>query len=170
MKDEDPNGTAIASVLAQEGVESVYAGALINGPSGRIVEGVRGSGVEFMTGQAAPQQLPADVAQSVTRMDEILTVELGMVRFEWVYDGKETWIVQLHRGLTETSGRVLHPGTATKYIRFDTSRGLEDLRALVASIRDTGEGIILDGQVGVTSHFGDLLRRAKIPSRIETSA
>jgi hypothetical protein len=31
----------------------------------------------------------------------------------------------------------------------------------------TWNGIILLGHVGVTSHFGDLLRRARIPSRIE---
>ena len=30
-----------------------------------------------------------------------------------------------------------------------------------------GEGITIVGDVGVTSHFGDLLREAKIPSRVE---
>jgi hypothetical protein len=34
-------------------------------------------------------------------------------------------------------------------------------------LQGTGEGIVLAGRVGITSHLGDLLRRARIPSRIE---
>jgi hypothetical protein len=170
MNEEDPEGGAIASVLAQEGVESVYAGALITGPGGHIVEGVRGSGIGFMIGRVAPEELPADVTRSVARLYESLAEVLGAARFEWVYDGKEVWIVQLHRGPTETVGRVLHPGTASSYVGFDASRGLEELRALVARVQGTGQGIVLVGQVGVTSHFGDVLRRAKVPSHIESPA
>jgi hypothetical protein len=47
------------------------------------------------------------------------------------------------------------------------SRGIDDLRALISKVRGTGEGIILVGKVGVTSHLGDLLRKAEIASRIE---
>lgn len=48
---------------------------------------------------------------------------------------------------------------------FDPSLGLQRLRELIASIgRD--EGIEVTGDIGVTSHTGDLLRRAVIPSRL----
>jgi hypothetical protein len=46
---------------------------------------------------------------------------------------------------------------------------LEALRKLIAAIgeKNTDTGIILPGDVGITSHFGDLLRRARIPSRLK---
>ena len=48
--------------------------------------------------------------------------------------------------------------------------GRYNVLALIARIEGTGEGVVLIGHVGVTSHFGDLLRRARIPSRIEEPA
>ena len=53
--------------------------------------------------------------------------------------------------------------------RFEVKRGIEALRKLVDELRSGGEnhGIILVGNVGITSHFGDILRRSGIPSRIE---
>jgi hypothetical protein len=89
------------------------------------------------------------------------------VRFEWVYDGRQPWAVQLHRGATLSSGRTVYPGQANTYHRFDVANEIEALRTLITKIKGTGEGIILVGNVGVTSHFGDLLRKAKIPSWIE---
>ena len=44
------------------------------------------------------------------------------------------------------------------------------LRELIATINGAGDGIILVGRIGITSHFGDVLRRARIPSRIEEPA
>jgi hypothetical protein len=48
---------------------------------------------------------------------------------------------------------------------FDPSSGLEQLRELIATVAPD-EGIEVAGDVGVTSHAGDLLRRAAIPSRL----
>jgi hypothetical protein len=48
---------------------------------------------------------------------------------------------------------------------FDPSSGLEQLRELIATAA-LDEGIEVAGDVGVTSHAGDLLRRAAIPSRL----
>ena len=45
--------------------------------------------------------------------------------------------------------------------------GLEGLRELVTRVQGTGDGIVLVGEVGVTSHFGDVLRKGRVPSRIE---
>jgi hypothetical protein len=43
------------------------------------------------------------------------------------------------------------------------------LRLLIPRAQHESSGIILVGQVGVTSHFGDVLRKAQIPSRIESA-
>ena len=48
---------------------------------------------------------------------------------------------------------------------FDPSFGLEQLRELITTAAPD-EGIEVAGDVGVTSHAGDLLRRAAIPSRL----
>jgi hypothetical protein len=90
---------------------------------------------------------------------------LGPVRFEWVHDGREVWVVQLHRGASATQGRTVYPGDAPHWHRFDVAQGIGALRELIAAAN--GDGVVLVGRVGVTSHFGDVLRRARVPSRIE---
>jgi hypothetical protein len=62
---------------------------------------------------------------------------------------------------------VIFPGEPERFHPLETAQGIDALRALIARIEGTGEGVVLIGHVGVTSHFGDLLRRARIPSRIE---
>lgn len=168
MADEDPGGDRIASVLAQEGVEASHSGSLVTDGEGKVtVEGVAGFGDAFMVGQAGREELPREVRASVLALFERLGERLGPVRMEWVYDGRETWVVQLHRGATPTKGNTIYPGEAARYHTFEVVRGIEALRTLISEVAGTGEGIILLGNVGVTSHFGDLLRRARIPSRIQ---
>lgn len=169
MEREDPKGTAIASVLAQEGVDAAYSGSLVVEADGRLrIEGMRGYGDRFMVGEAGAEELPAEVLASVRARFDQAAALLGPVRMEWVYDRQgQTWVVQLHRGATTSQGSIIHKGDAEHYHRFDVSQGLDELRALIARVRGTGEGIVLVGHVGVTSHFGDLLRKAEVPSRIE---
>ena len=170
LAEEDPDGTRLASVLAQEGVEPRYSGALVADPAGSpIIEGVPGTGDAFMQGRAVPGELPTDVQEAVRGLFVRARSVLGPVRMEWVYDGHTAWIVQLHRGSTPTSGRTLFPGQVTVYRRFNVSEGIERLRELITRVQGTGEGIILVGNIGVTSHLGDLLRRARIPSHIEST-
>lgn len=170
MAAEDPGGKLIASVLAQEGVRSVCSGALIASSNGEItVEGVRGSGEAFMQGEAPPEPLPQECVAAVLALYGRANQVLGPTRMEWVYDGKSAWVVQLHRGAVPSAGPVLFPGQAHFYHRFEVEQGLEALRSLVDRVQGTGEGISLAGRVGITSHFGDVLRRARIPSRVEAS-
>lgn len=171
MHDEDPTGTAIASILHQAGVPARHSGALVTGKQGELtIEGVSKFGDDFMVGRRGPERLPASVERDVKRTFDTARKRLGPVRFEWVHDGRHVWIVQLHVGVTASSGRTIYPGSARRYHRFETSRGIDALRHLIATIDGTGEGIILVGRIGITSHFGDLLRRARIPSRIEAPA
>lgn len=168
MQREDPEGTAIASILAQRGVDAHFSGALISQPDGGVlVEGVSGFGDPFMVGERAPEPLPPRIEADVRALYGQAHAVLGPVRFEWVHDGRQVWVVQLHRGPSATQGRVIYPGEAERWHRFPVADGIAPLRGLIGAVAGTGDGIVLVGRVGVTSHFGDLLRRARIPSRIE---
>src|SRR5205085_4281978 len=112
-----------------------------------IVEGVAGSGEEFMQGRRPPQPLPSRVVEAVRDTYERGIEAFGAVRFEWVYDGAAVWVVQLHRGTTGSLGRTIYPGEATFIHRFQVDEGLEALRSLIERI-EPGEGIVLVGNVG----------------------
>ncbi len=166
---EDAQGGLIASVIAQEGVNECYAGALATTEQGhQIIEGVRGpKGPDFMAGRASPEELPSEVIIAVSKTSALAAKQLGPVRIEWVYDGAVVWVVQLHIGSVPSHHQVIYPGQVNEYERFDVTLGLEALRDLILTVKGNKKGIILVGRVGVTSHFGDILRKSKIPSRIE---
>jgi hypothetical protein len=62
------------------------------------------------------------------------------------------------------------PGEVEVEHEFDVSLGLAGLRELVQIIQGTRVGIKLIGNVGMTSHIADLLRRHRVPSRIVAKA
>jgi hypothetical protein len=166
---EDPTGSELAAVLAQEGVPARWSGAAVPGEDGGLlVEGVAGFGDGFMAARAAPVALPARVLADVRRAGARAAGRLGPVRFEWAHDGDRAWVLQLHLATVAASATTIYPGTPTRWHRFDPSDGLERLRDLLATVR-SGEGVEVAGDVGVTSHVGDLLRRAAIPSRLAGS-
>jgi hypothetical protein len=119
LAEEDPTGENIASVLAQAGIHARHAGASLVDANGRtVVEGVAGLGDEFMQGRDLPQQLPGAVVTDVIRAVARLTPIFGPVRTEWVHDGDQVWIVQLHRGATLSTERVLVPGERSRWGGF----------------------------------------------------
>lgn len=163
---EDLSGTDIASVLCQDAVRAKYSGAAIVGPSGRlIVEGRRGEGDKFMLGIESPDALPDEVISTVNGAFSTLSARLGPVRFEWVHDGDTAWIVQLHLGATQTTATTIVPGEASIWHEFSVENGLERLRALLDRL-PSGDGLMLVGEVGLTSHVADLIRRAGAPARL----
>ena len=167
---EDPEGDALASVVYQEGVDARFSGAAIaaetpDGPA-LTVEGTAGFGDEFMVGMKPRTLLPATIRRSVERLYEKAFDQLGYVRFEWVAAQRRLWVVQLHRGASPSSGRTIYPGTPLWYVDFEVSDGLEALREMVGRVQPNGVGIRLIGDVGITSHFGDVLRKAQIPAVI----
>lgn len=172
LNDEDPTGTLIASVLAQGGIDAAFSGSLIVQADGETkIEGTRGYGDKFMVGQVKLAELPRETLESIHLLYEKAAKSLGPVRMEWVQEKSgKTWLVQLHRGQTTSQGAIIHNGEAALYHRFEVSSGIDELRKLIAQVQGRDEGIILVGQVGVTSHLGDLLRKAEIPSRIEQSS
>jgi hypothetical protein len=109
-----------------------------------------------------PDRVVDDVRRAGARV-----AALGPVRFEWAHDGSDVWVVQLHLAPVAATATTIYPGVPSRWHRFDPSHGLDRLRELIADVgRD--EGIEITGDVGVTSHAGDLLRRAAIPSRLGT--
>jgi hypothetical protein len=162
---EDPDGH-IAAVIAQAGVRAAWSGAaIVSGDQRIIVEGRRGEGDLLMLGEALPEALPsrieADVCKAHTRLSEVL----GPVRIEWVHDGDRVWIVQLHVGATGTTSTVVVGGEADCWIEFDAPSGLVGLRALLDAA-PAGAGVAIKGDVGLTSHIADLLRKAGRPARM----
>jgi hypothetical protein len=164
---EDPSGEVIAAVLAQEAVDASYSGASATDANQEmIIEGVVGRGDAFMLGDVPPQELPRSVVLDVASVFTLVHDSIGPARFEWVHDGGRVWIVQLHSGSIASHDRTVFPGKASVEHPFSVDHGLEELRQLVTRLKGTTEGVVLVGNVGLTSHFGDILRRARIPSRV----
>ena len=161
----------IVAVLAQEGVRPDYSGAAVPGENGSLlVEGVRGRGDAFMLGKAEPLSLPDNVRRSVIELFSLAAAHLGPVELEWVFDGAQAWIVQIHQANATAAADAIFPGEAETFVRFDVQDGLDALRSLIPQLVKRHQGLVLVGNVGITSHFGDLLRSARVPSRIEHSA
>jgi hypothetical protein len=171
LAQEDPKGVEIASILAQEGVIARYSGAAMpqSGGGGMLVEGVPGFGEAFMQGEASPSALPDQVIRDVSELAGRAASQVGPVRLEWVHDGERAWIVQLHLAPMSWGSDVIYPGEPTGWRSFDPTEGLDRLRTLITAAVASGEGIEVTGNVGITSHVGDLLRKAEVPSRFSES-
>lgn len=155
----------VASILSQQSVDAVYSGATVPSKKELVVEGVLGFGDDFMIGKASPVKIPANVISEINNIYLELKNQLGEINFEWVYDGTKVWLVQLSKSTILSSSKVIYPGKVNYYIQFNVDNNLEDLRNLIKTLSpDTG--IELIGKIGITSHFGDVLRNAHIPSRL----
>lgn len=167
------NPINIASILSQSAVESIYSGGCIIKRDARedIIEGVLGKGDAFMIGQGSVEKLPNEILEKVKKLNNKIRSyydQIGEVSIEWVYDKKDVWVVQLNQIKVSSSQNIIVEGNPSKYIQFDVSTGLEELRSMIKNISDMDMGIELVGNIGITSHFGDLLRLAKIPSKLKT--
>jgi len=169
MSEEDPDHTEIASILAQQAVTPVYSGAAVSSSvhGVSIIEGVAGKGDKFMVGEEGRQLLPSEVDTAVCDTYHSLLEHFDSPSFEWVYDGRKVWIVQLHADHSVVSDTVIVSTNKQIFYwhDYDVSLGLYGLINLITRT-SVYEGIRLIGDVGITSHFGDLLRQAKIPSYI----
>jgi hypothetical protein len=169
MMEESAESHQLASLLIQEEVKAKYAGALISASEGgSLIEGVKGFGDEFMLGRSGPAELPDNIRKRLSALHEDVKSKLGGIRIEWAFDGSEIWVLQLQQIEAMSAGRTIVPGNVEREIEFDISEGLGSLRSLLKTIKGSSLGICLKGNVGITSHFADVLRRSGIPSRIAT--
>lgn len=165
---EDPRGV-VSSVLSQEAVDAQYSGASVPRRDGsNLIEGVAGVGDDFMLGAREPENLPSEVTEAVSQELATLAQRLGPVRIEWAFDGARVWVLQLHRSAAAVEENVVSPGTADTWLDFDVREGLDSLNELIEKARATDSGILVRGRIGVTSHVGDLLRKAAVPARVAT--
>ena len=92
---------------------------------------------------------------------------LGPVRIEFVHDGKEAWVVQFHRSADRYRSGVISPGSPGRgWFDFDPAAGLEQLNELITRAQAEDKGVRVVGPVGLTSHVGDLLRKARVPAEL----
>jgi hypothetical protein len=148
------------------GFHALWSGAAFPGDDGGLlVEGVAGFGDDFMLARAARTLLPEHVLRDIGRIGARAAAAFGPVRLEWAHDGDDAWVLQLHlvpwRQRTPSPSIPASPraGTASTRRRGWSGCGSGSPRAAAT------RGVEVAGDVGVTSHAGDLLRRAAIPSR-----
>lgn len=168
------NEVNIASILSQDSVEAVYSGASFVRLDEKddLIEGVAGNGDDFMIGIQGKESLPIQVIEVVKNLNNQLRIyhrELGDVSFEWVFDGINVWIVQLnqlkgHSECDNANSRIIVQGNPEYYEKVFVKDGLDSLRNKIEFCKGKNIGIELVGNVGITSHFGDLLRLANLPS------
>ncbi|MTI66344.1 MAG: hypothetical protein FH753_07060 [Firmicutes bacterium] len=174
MNNEENKGNEdvnIASILSQDSVEAVFSGASIVKKSmeNDIIEGVSGKGDAFMIGEKNNHILPEAVIRGVKRLNNKIRSYyryIGEVSIEWVYDGEHVWIVQLNQLKSKGNKNIIVEGNPLYYKEFDVSNSLDELRELIKNIKEKNIGIELIGNIGITSHYGDLLRLANIPSKL----
>lgn len=173
MNEEEAKGDkpiSIASLISQNAVESKYSGAsfIREKPEDDIIEGVKGLGDKFMVGQQSKSELPDSLILKVQSLNDEIRKHhkiIGDVSIEWVYDGQDVWVVQLNQLKKGQANKMtIVDGNPEKIIKFYVEDGLENLRKLISEIKDKDIGVELIGNVGITSHFGDLLRLDDVPS------
>ena len=123
-----------------------------------------------MLARQAPEPLPDSVVESVKQLYRWVAAVIGPASIEWVHDGQRTWLIQVHLGATASNGKVIVQGNVEEYRVFDVTEGLEQQRKLTGSIDRSRTGIVVAGDVGVTSHVGDVLRQAGIVSYVDPNA
>ena len=165
------NDINIASILSQDAVEAIFSGASIvkKNRDDDIIEGVLGKGDAFMVGQENIYKLPKEVVKEVKRLNNKIRSYynyLGEVSIEWVYDGKNVWVVQLNQLKVSGNKNVIVEGNPEYYMEFNVKDGLDKLRRVISDLKGKNIGIELIGNIGITSHFGDLLRLSNIPSKL----
>jgi hypothetical protein len=166
LANEDPKGTAIASVLAMKEVAAKFSGAAITASDGKVIlEGRMGYGDGFMQGQDLPEELPEGLKAELLALYDRASRILGPVRFEWVHDGKKLWVVQLHAGKTASRDEWIVEGEAETWHEIEAAAGLDFIREKVASFDPAKDGILLKGKVGFTSHIADVIRKAGIVTK-----
>ncbi len=157
----------LSSIIIQDEVVARFSGALLTDRhQNPIIEGVTGFGDDFMLGRVGPSQLDKHLIKRLEELHDTLVRYVGSIRAEWVFDGERIWVIQLQQEAAVSLGQTIVSGEVESEQEFDVSHGLAGLRQLVDLVEGTTVGIKIIGNVGMTSHIADVLRRHKVPSRI----
>jgi hypothetical protein len=171
LVEELPFRDRLASVLVQDEVNAKFSGAMLTGTENQpIIEGVQGFGDEFMLGRIGADALDATLMNKLEKLHAGMLECVGSARMEWAFDGETVWVLQLQQEEAISSGRVIVPGETDSDVEFEVNAGIGGLRQLVDLVSGKRIGINIIGDVGMTSHIADILRRHRIPSRIVGNA
>lgn len=153
----------LASVLCQESIRPKYSGRLIvNADQAVLVDGVRGGGEAFMLGQGRGE-LPDSIIDEVKKTYDSLA-PLGPVEFEWVHDGHQVWIVQLH--LAKVDRRIMSNlgGVEWEEFHYSGPAVIEQFRNMARRLQGTGKGVRVHGNVSPLSHVGEIAMHYGVPA------
>ena len=75
-------------------------------------------------------------------------------------------LFSFNKGGIGTVGVVLFAGENERWERIDASLPLEEILGAINRLED-GVGISIVGDVGLTSHIADVIRKAGRPARLE---
>lgn len=170
----------VPSLILQERVLAEYSGAAqITEDCQRCdIEGVQGFGDKFMLGMQEPGELPSKVIDKLEgSFDKIKEYRelLGDINLEWVYSDR-VWIVQFdcvnneNKAISFTTEepeswvQIAVPETNLKQFRESVEDLLEQ-----RDITGTNFGIEIRGNIGMLSHYGDIIREYNIPAKITKS-
>jgi len=157
----------LASVLSQEEVEAKFSGRLVYGATDApLIDGVRGGGEHFMLG-AGRSGLPSEISAKVENFAALAREKLGMVEFEWVYDGQSVWVVQLHRSKRNSSIVLAREDLEWIDFVYEGPHMIEDFRALARSLKGKRKGINVVGNSSPLSHLGEIALHYSVPARFE---
>lgn len=162
MAQIDPNGRNIRSVVQQQNVRSVYSGAAECGQGATLIEGVAGSGESYMLGRRVPEHIPKPVERNVRLMADQIFAAFGASRFEWAFDGDQTWLLQVNQKFVEDRSPIEVEVEGKKYVDFDPTEGLERLAEVIIVAKEADATVRLGRRVGLTSHVCELLHRADV--------
>ena len=171
MQTEDPENKNIQALIFQEGVLASFSGATYPDRVTPTIEGVMGTGEEFMSGSRSPEILPDLVLKDVNELLRIAEERVANpVRIEWVHDGTRAWVVQMHvvpkNSLMKES---LLPEKIDDWIEYEPNTGISELMKIITVAKRNGSGVVIMKSIGITSHIGDLLRKNSIPFKLKDS-
>ncbi|MGX1218692.1 hypothetical protein AB7M42_008957 [Bradyrhizobium diazoefficiens] len=159
----DPLGTEIRSCLEQQHVGAQFSGAAFCGDQSPLIEGIAGTGEQYMLGLCAPETLPITVQRTVACLAEEVSSMFGRSRLEWVFDGDRAWVVQINQIAGERREAISHEVPNEEYIDYDPIAGLAELQEIIDYAKIRGCGVRLARAVGLTSHVCELLNNAEVP-------
>lgn len=166
MENEDPSGKALVSCIIQQEVKAQWSGAAIPTERGVKIEGVAGFGDKYMDGTQAPDVLPVNIKIDVYNLYQSLSATFGTIKIEWAHDGDKVWLLQIHVVEEMPGGKTIYPGEFKEYLLFNSEQRLDHLRWLISNLPE-GFGVVVQGNVGMSSHVADVLRKARVPSRLD---
>jgi len=157
----------LASIIVQEGVAPLFSGRARSRDA--TLRGSSGAGDRFMLGEGE-DPIPEAVSEPVRELGREAEQWFGPVTYEWVFDGKLAWLVQVspdHHPI----GAARRVGVRWReFIVRGGPQSIEQFRRLALEVRGTDTGILVVGNVSPLSHYGEIADEHEVPVYFEPSS